>query len=36
LAVEGGVKNIRDYTLAVDSMMSDGEKLTNIRKVFAR
>jgi hypothetical protein len=36
LAVEGGVKNIRDYTLSVDLMMSDREKLTNIRKVFAR
>ena len=36
LAVEGGVKNIADYTIRVDVMTSDGEGIKTIKTLYMR
>ena len=36
LAVEGGVPNIANYTIRVDSMVSKGGKVTVLRRIFTR
>jgi hypothetical protein len=36
LAVEGGVKNVVDYTIRVDVMISDGEGIRTIRTLYTR
>jgi len=36
LAVEGGIRNIVDYTISVDVMMSKGGQVTTLRKIFER
>jgi len=36
LAVEEGVPNILDYTVQVEEMISDGDKMASARTIFKR